>query len=92
MIRDDVAAREGALCFDVGSSGVMDKFPALVIRGIHDYADTHPRPPWRGYAAMAASAYAAGLLRYMPSEALGPAGNSTKTPQSLGALASGISR
>ncbi|KAK6502808.1 SH3 and multiple ankyrin repeat domains protein 2 [Arthrobotrys musiformis] len=44
------------------AAGLMDKFPCLVIRGICDYADSHKRKQWQGYAAATAAAYAREVL------------------------------
>ena len=41
----------------------MNNFPCLVIRGISDYADSHPTKRWQGYAAATAAAYAKELLQ-----------------------------
>ena len=48
------------------STGLMDSFPCLVIRGICDYADSHKNKEWQGYAALAAAAYTKELLGYIP--------------------------
>lgn len=65
-IRDKLAAERGILCFETEAAGLMNHFPCLVIRGICDYADTHADTEWRGYAAMAAAAYAKDLLSRIP--------------------------
>ena len=65
-LRDQFANEKGVLCFDMGVTGSMDRFPCLVIRGICDYADTHKTKEWQGYAAMAAAAYAKNLLKMIP--------------------------
>jgi nucleoside phosphorylase len=62
VIRDRLAEREGVLCFEMESAGLMNHFPCLVIRGICDYSDTHKNKAWQGFAAMAAAAYAKALL------------------------------
>lgn len=65
-IRDKLAAERDILCFETEAAGLMNHFPCLVIRGICDYADTHSNAEWRGYAAMAAAAYAKDLLYRIP--------------------------
>lgn len=66
IFRDKMAAERGVLCFEMEAAGLMDHFPCLVIRGICDYSDSHKNKMWQGYAAMAAAAYAADLLRQIP--------------------------
>src|SRR5699024_5257820 len=43
------------LCFEMEAAGFMHEFPALVIRGISDYADSHKNDTWQPYAAGAAA-------------------------------------
>ncbi|KAI1635494.1 nucleoside phosphorylase domain-containing protein [Biscogniauxia mediterranea] len=62
-LRDKLAAEKDVLCFEMEAAGLMNYFPCLVIRGIDNYSDTHNNSQWRGYAAMAAAAYAKDLLR-----------------------------
>ncbi|KIV84720.1 hypothetical protein PV11_00486 [Exophiala sideris] len=64
-IRDKLAAQKGVLCFEMEAAGLMNTFPCLVVRGISDYADSHKNDTWKGYAAMAATAYVKDLLRSM---------------------------
>ena len=65
-IRNDIiAAHNQVICFDIGTAGVPKAFPVLVIRGISDYADSHQNPEWRGYAAMAATAFAKDFLGFL---------------------------
>lgn len=66
MIRDQLAAEKGVLCFDKVAAGVMNHFPCLVINGICSYSDSHGTGEWVGYAAMAAAAYAKELLQQIP--------------------------
>ncbi|RCI09453.1 hypothetical protein L249_3730, partial [Ophiocordyceps polyrhachis-furcata BCC 54312] len=61
-IRDILAEELGVLCFEMEAAGLVNSFPCIVIRGICDYADKHWLKPWRGYAAMAAAAYARELV------------------------------
>ncbi|KAL6896315.1 nucleoside phosphorylase domain-containing protein [Trichoderma evansii] len=62
VIRDELVAKKGVLCFEMEAAGLMNHFPCLVIRGICDYSDSHKNKEWQGYAAMAAAAYARDLL------------------------------
>ena len=63
--RDRLVNELGIMCFEMEAAGLMDNFPCLVIRGISDYADSHKRYQWHGYAAMAAAAYAKELILAM---------------------------
>jgi nucleoside phosphorylase len=63
VVRDSIAAANDVLCFEMEAAGLMNNFPCLVIRGICDYADSHKKKEWQGYAAMTAAAYAKDLLR-----------------------------
>lgn len=62
VLRDELAAQSGAICFETEAAGLMNHFPCLVIRGVCDYADSHANEQWQGFAAMAAAAYAKDLL------------------------------
>ncbi|KAH8430968.1 uncharacterized protein LDX57_008630 [Aspergillus melleus] len=61
-INDDV------LCFEMEAAGLMNEFPAVVIRGISDYADSHKNDTWQPYAAASAAACAKELLSHLESE------------------------
>ncbi|GLA61111.1 hypothetical protein AtubIFM54640_001620 [Aspergillus tubingensis] len=65
-LRDKIAKKYGILCFEMEAAGLMDNFPCLVIRGICDYADTHKKKDWQGYASLTAAAYAKELLTVIP--------------------------
>ncbi|KAH7322566.1 hypothetical protein B0I35DRAFT_183940 [Stachybotrys elegans] len=68
LVRDRLAEEKGVLCFEMEAAGLMNHFKCLVIRGICDYSDSHKNEAWKGYAAMAAAAYAKDLLgRIAPS-------------------------
>jgi nucleoside phosphorylase len=56
----------GVLCFEMEAAGLMNSFPCLVIRGICDYADSHKNKKWQPFAAVAAAAYAKGILSVIP--------------------------
>nr|XP_036575291.1 WD repeat-containing protein [Colletotrichum truncatum]KAF6781844.1 WD repeat-containing protein [Colletotrichum truncatum] len=92
-LRDKLASQKDVLCFDIGSAGVMGYLPCLVIRGICDYSDSHPRRLWYGYAAMTSTAYAKDLLSCIPQQDFELKGsNATTLLQSSGVASTGISR
>ncbi|OJJ42360.1 hypothetical protein ASPZODRAFT_147347 [Penicilliopsis zonata CBS 506.65] len=62
IIRDEVAAEMGVLCFQMGAAGMMNGMPCLTICGIYNYSDSHKNREWQGYASMVAAAYAKDLL------------------------------
>ncbi|KAK6542461.1 hypothetical protein TWF694_006415 [Orbilia ellipsospora] len=64
--RDELANKRNVLCFEMEAAGLMNDFPCLVIRGICCYSDTHKNDEWKGYAALAAAAYAKDLLSQIP--------------------------
>ena len=61
--RDDIAARDGVIAFEMEGAGVWENFPSsLVIKGVCDYADSHKNKRWQGYAAATATAVTKGFL------------------------------
>jgi nucleoside phosphorylase len=61
--RDDIAARDGVIAFEMEGAGVWENFPdSLVIKGVCDYADSHKSKRWQGYAAATAAAVMKGFL------------------------------
>ena len=56
---------DGAICFEMEASGLMNDFPCIVIRGISDYADSHKNDVWHPYAAAAAAGLAKEVLSYI---------------------------
>ncbi|KAF5602237.1 hypothetical protein FPCIR_2022 [Fusarium pseudocircinatum] len=66
--RDKLWERQKSLCVEMEASGLMDKFPCLVIRGICDYADSHKNDRWQRYAAATAAAFAVELLGHVPAK------------------------
>lgn len=54
--RDEIAAREGVIAFEMEGAGVWDNFPCVVIKGVCDYADSHKNKDWQKYAAATAAA------------------------------------
>ena len=65
ITRDQIARKEGVICFEMEAAGLMDNFPCLVIRGICDYADSHKNKIWQPYAATTAAAFARILLGFV---------------------------
>ncbi|KAF4549922.1 Phosphorylase-like protein 2 [Elsinoe fawcettii] len=65
-MRERILQDTGAVAFDMEAAGVMQACPALVIRGISDYSDSHKVDHWQPYAAMAAAAYAKEVTMYIP--------------------------
>lgn len=63
--RDEIAKKEGVICFEMEAAGLMDSFRCLVIRGICDYADSHKNKTWQPYAAATAAAFARALLGFI---------------------------
>ncbi|KAK2478562.1 hypothetical protein H9L39_11050 [Fusarium oxysporum f. sp. albedinis] len=62
LLRDELAAKHGILCFEMEAAGLMNHFQCAVIRGICDYCDSHKNDEWQEYAATAAAAYTKDLL------------------------------
>ncbi|KAL3459401.1 hypothetical protein BJX64DRAFT_279198 [Aspergillus heterothallicus] len=62
LVRDQLAAQNDILCFEMEAAGLMNQFPCLVIRGICDYSDSHKNKEWQGFAAMTAAAYAKDII------------------------------
>ena len=63
--RDEIAKREGVICFEMEAAGLMNNFRCLVIKGICDYADSHKNKIWQPYAAATAAAFARALLGFI---------------------------
>lgn len=67
--RDQVAKADGIIAFEMEGAGVWDYFPSMVIKGVCDYADSHKRKGWQGYAAATAAAcMKAFLVEWTPEE------------------------
>ncbi|KAJ9652125.1 hypothetical protein H2198_008630 [Neophaeococcomyces mojaviensis] len=54
--RDQIAAEENAIGFEMESAGTWDYVPTIVIKSVCDYADSHKNKQWQGYAAATAAA------------------------------------
>ncbi|WAO97400.1 Hypothetical protein NCS54_01512900 [Fusarium falciforme] len=62
--RDNIAAAEGVVAFEMEGAGVWDSFPCVVIKGACDYADSHKSKVWQRYAAATAAACMKAFLTY----------------------------
>jgi nucleoside phosphorylase len=83
--RDEIAKKEGVICFEMEAAGLMDSFRCLVIRGICDYADSHKNKIWQPYAAATAAAYAKELLSIIPPQEIVPTKKAAEVlPKSTG--------
>lgn len=62
--RDEIAAWDKIIAFEMEGAGIWDILPCLVIKGVCDYADSHKNKVWQRYAA----ATAAACMRAVPDE------------------------
>lgn len=60
--RDQIAAKENVIAFEMEGAGIWDNFPCLIIKGVCDYADSHKSKEWQSYAAATAAACAKAFL------------------------------
>ena len=60
--RDQIAAEEGVVGFEMESAGTWDFVPTIVIKSVSDYADSHKNKQWQHYAAATAAACAKAIL------------------------------
>ena len=67
-LRTQIQREHGVICFEMEGAGVIHEHPALVIRGICDYSDSHRNKKWQKYAAATAAAYAKELLLMIPAQ------------------------
>lgn len=65
-MRKKLQEKLSVICFEMEGAGVIQGHPALVIRGICDYSDSHKNKKWQKYAAATAAAYAKELLSVVP--------------------------
>lgn len=68
MTRDRIGRELNALCLDTEAAGLMSTYPAMVIRGIINYADSHGSRVYQAAAAARAAAYAKELLKIVPAQ------------------------
>ncbi|KAH8734057.1 hypothetical protein BGZ61DRAFT_504150 [Ilyonectria robusta] len=75
--RDDIAARDGVIAFEMEGAGIWDTFPSVVIKGACDYADSHKSKSLQPYAAATAAACMKAFLSHwapsIPATPSGPA-------------------
>ncbi|KAH8700708.1 nucleoside phosphorylase domain-containing protein [Talaromyces proteolyticus] len=62
--RDRLASKDGIIGFEMEGAGIWDSVPAVIIKGVGDYADSHKSKTWQNYAAATASACAKAFLEY----------------------------
>ena len=70
--RDEIAARENIIAFEMEGAGVWDTFPSLIIEGVCDYADSHKSKGWQNYAAATAAACMKAFLEIWPTNSSNP--------------------
>jgi nucleoside phosphorylase len=61
--RNRLGMELGAVCLDTVAAGLVTNYPAMVIRGVCDYADSHSNKAFQAIAAARAAAYAKELLK-----------------------------
>ncbi|GFF81118.1 hypothetical protein CNMCM6936_000820 [Aspergillus lentulus] len=66
--RDELAASDGIVGFEMEAAGVWMHFPTVVIKGVCDYADCHKSKKWQNYAAASAASCAKAFLLEYPVE------------------------
>jgi nucleoside phosphorylase len=67
--RDEIAAREKVIAFEMEGAGVWENLPCVVIKGVCDYADSHKNKKWQDYAAATAAACMKAFLKdWVPTE------------------------
>jgi nucleoside phosphorylase len=54
--RDEIAAVEKVIAFEMEGAGAWDYIPTVVIKSVCNYADCHNNEEWQGYAAATAAA------------------------------------
>ncbi|TLD14369.1 uncharacterized protein PgNI_02690 [Pyricularia grisea] len=70
LYRNKYAEEANIQCFKIKATGILNRFPYLIIRGICDYADTHINKNWQRFAAMAAATYTYDFLSSIPPKAI----------------------
>lgn len=61
-LRTQIQREHGVICFEMKDADVIHEHPALVIREICDYSDSHRNKKWQKYAIATTAAYAKELL------------------------------
>ncbi|KAL4874922.1 purine and uridine phosphorylase [Aspergillus karnatakaensis] len=60
--RDDVAAREGIIAFEMEGAGLWDSLPCVIVKGVSDYADSHKNQAWQAHSAAVAAACSVAII------------------------------
>lgn len=60
--RDELRDKYDLIGLEMEAAGIMNTLPTGVIRGVCDYGDSEKNKIWQPYAAVAAAAYAKGIL------------------------------
>ncbi|KAI0552367.1 hypothetical protein F4679DRAFT_535397 [Xylaria curta] len=66
--RDQIAAREEVIAFEMEGAGVWEIFPCIIIKGVCDYADSHKNKKWQEYSAFTAAGCLKALLEVWPTK------------------------
>jgi nucleoside phosphorylase len=66
--RDEIAARENIVAFEMEGAGVWDTFPCIIIKAVCDYADSHKHWSWQPYATVVAASCMKAFLKEWPAE------------------------
>jgi nucleoside phosphorylase len=75
--------QHGIICFEMEAAGIVSDQPALIVRGICDYADSHKNKRWQKYAAATAAACAKEILLLVPADSPEESGQTLSSPFSL---------
>jgi nucleoside phosphorylase len=66
--RDNIAAKEGVIAFEMEGAGVWGNLPTIIVKSICDYADSHKSKVWQRYASLTAAACIKALIElFIPS-------------------------
>lgn len=60
--RDELAAENDVIGFEMESAGIWDYLPTILIKGVCDYSDSHKNKRWLQYAAATAAACTQAVL------------------------------
>ncbi|KAF3252383.1 hypothetical protein TWF128_006747 [Orbilia oligospora] len=61
--RDEIAARERIIGFEMEGAGASGAFPTIIIKSVCDYSDSHKQKKWQKYAATTAAACMKAFLK-----------------------------
>ncbi|KAK4083833.1 uncharacterized protein Triagg1_1495 [Trichoderma aggressivum f. europaeum] len=64
--RDNIAAKEGVIAFEMEGAGIWGEIPCIIVKGVCDYADSHKNKRWQDFAAATAASAAKALLHRYP--------------------------